>query len=212
VSLDLSLCGTDVQYTRQKGEKLFLCLNTAQSHFGGEGKGGSKAPRIIDFDARWKQGSASRSGSFTPGLRNLRYPLDRMINGPQRRSGRGGLKKTPFAWRESNSSLPVRRQPLYWLSYLEIINKILEELVANAVRKWRGHTEREDDILAFKGLKVILLWRCHRHTTWRRKLSSVIINLHYQLHEAVRQGAEAGNNKMTWNLCYIILNLVTFGS
>jgi hypothetical protein len=40
--------------------------------------------------AEW---SALRLSRFTPGVTAPRYPLDRRLDGPQRRSGRGGKEK-----------------------------------------------------------------------------------------------------------------------
>jgi hypothetical protein len=61
--------------------------------------------------------SVSRSGSFILGGGGPRYPLNRRLDGPQRRSGRCGVPKSllPLPAIE-----PCRRPSLYRLSYTSL--------------------------------------------------------------------------------------------
>jgi hypothetical protein len=72
--------------------KLSLCLtkhHAMKAYWGS----GSITPSILDFGTRWRW-----VDSFTPRLlypqgKNLRYPFDRRLGGPQSRRGRGGEEK-----------------------------------------------------------------------------------------------------------------------
>jgi hypothetical protein len=63
--------------------------------------------------------SASRPCLFTPGGKNPRYLLDRMLCGPQRRSGRNEEVKIlePTGLELRPLGRPARRQSLYRLRY-----------------------------------------------------------------------------------------------
>jgi hypothetical protein len=69
--------------------KLSLCLNkhhAMKTYWGSEGI----APRI-NLDARWKWMISFTLRPLYPGVKNILFPLDRTLDGPQSRSGRGGV-------------------------------------------------------------------------------------------------------------------------
>jgi hypothetical protein len=73
---------------------------------------------ILDLGTRRSEWSASR---LTSSGRDLQYPLDRRLGGPQSWSGHGGWGKILCLCRRSNLCRPVSNETLYWQRYLNSI-------------------------------------------------------------------------------------------
>jgi hypothetical protein len=118
-SLVYGTIGHKRKFCRQKKKrvKLFLCsVNKALRHEAVWGSGGTASPFLtVSLDGgAW---SASRSGRFTPGEKNSRYPLDRRQGRHQNRSGHCGREQnlSPLPEIELRSPAPI--PSLYRLSY-----------------------------------------------------------------------------------------------
>jgi hypothetical protein len=78
---------------------------------------GGIAPRILDFGTRWRCVVSFTPRPIYPQGNSLRYPLDRRLDGPQSRSGRGGEEKNSHPLPGLETPDHSDRSPaLYWLS------------------------------------------------------------------------------------------------